>query len=91
MRCQLLGIGQRWIQVIFKSQSHNKRRPTITGVHALAIQIRHGNRQIITGCNPRFAVAIWAVNFHAKTSSSFKAYFTKTPYFRCVTPFFGIF
>jgi hypothetical protein len=54
MRRQLLGICQRGIQIIFKPQSHHKRRPTGFGIHALTIQVSHGVGYVVAGCNTGF-------------------------------------
>lgn len=54
MRRQLLGIGQRWIQIVFKPKRHHKRRPAGFGIHALTIQIRHRVGNVVAGCNTGF-------------------------------------
>ena len=55
MRGQLLGVGEWWIKIVFKSQRHHKRRPALCGVHALAVQIRHGVGDVVTGRNTGLA------------------------------------
>lgn len=55
MRGQLLGVGEWWIKVVFKPQRHHKRRPALSGIHALAVQICHGVGDVVTGRNTGLA------------------------------------
>ena len=47
-----------------KPQRHHKRSPAGLGIEALAIQVGHGAGNIVTRCNSRFGMAVWASYFH---------------------------